>query len=218
MRHLIFAVILFSAASGANAVDFAIGANAGTPGVGLNATLGLTKKVNVRGLYNFFQYSFDDTENGVDYELDLDLNSFGALLDWHPMGGAFRLSAGVFANGNEISGIGRGQSGSTVEFGDIIVDADDLGTVDARIKFNGVAPYLGLGWGNAVGSGRWAFLADIGVFFQGDPAATINTPEVDPSVAAIVAAEIANAEAELADNVDSLALYPYLSIGFAFKF
>jgi len=142
----------------------------------------------------------------------------GALLDWPPRGGGFRISGGVFANGNDISGTGRGQSGSTVEFGDVIVAADDLGTVNASIDFDSVAPYLGIGWGNAVGDGRWAFMIDIGVFFQGSPDVAISTPQVDPSIAALVDAERVRAEAELEDEVDGLDLFPYLSAGFAFRF
>ncbi|MAF82593.1 MAG: hypothetical protein QGG54_01830 [Gammaproteobacteria bacterium] len=218
MRHLIIALGLCAAAGSANAVDFALGAQGGTPGLGLNATLGISKKVNVRGVFNLFQYSFDENEDGVDYELDLDLNSFGALIDWHPMGWSFRISGGVFSNGNEISGTGRGEQGTTVEFGDMVFNADELGTVGTKIDFDSVAPYLGLGWGNAVGDGRWAFTIDIGVYFQGKPNALIITPEVDPSIAAQVAAEIANAEAELEDEIKNLDLYPYLSLGFAFKF
>jgi len=218
MRHLVIVIALCTAASNANAVDFAVGAQGGTPGIGLSATIGITKKLNARGVVNYFQYDFDENEDGINYELDLDLNSFGALIDWHPLAGSFRISGGIFANGNDISGTGRGEPGSSVEFGDIIVDADDLGTVNTSIDFNSVAPYLGIGWGNAVGDGRWAFMLDIGVFLQGEPDATINTPEVDPSIAAIVESERANAEAELQDEIDSFDIFPYLSLGFAFKF
>ncbi len=218
MRHLIILLSLCAAAGNANAINFALGAQGGTPGLGLNATLGISKKVNARGVINLFQYNFDENEGGIDYELDLDLNSFGALIDWHPVGGSFRISGGVFANGNEISGPGRGTPGTTVEFGDLVFNADEIGTVSTKIDFDSVAPYLGVGWGNAVGDGRWAFTIDIGVYFQGNPDVLIVTSEVDPGIAAQVAAEITNAEAELEDEIENLDLYPYLSLGFAFKF
>ena len=56
MRHLITVLALCAAAGNAHAVDFALGAQAGTPGLGLNATLGISKKVNVRGVFNLFEY------------------------------------------------------------------------------------------------------------------------------------------------------------------
>lgn len=217
MQRLVIAFVLSLLTLNAYAVDFAIGAGGGTPGLGLSATLGVTQNVNVRGLLNFFEYDFDENEEGIDYELDLDLNSIGALVDWHPMGGAFRISGGLFSNGNEVSGTGRGQAGTTVEFGDMVFDADDLGTVDASIDFESVAPYLGFGWGNAVGEGNWSFNVDLGVFFQGAPEVSLLTPEVDPLIAPLVDAERARAQAELEDETDNLEFYPYLSFGVGFK-
>lgn len=217
MRRLIIAIALYAIAAHVHAVDFAVGANGGTPGIGLNATLGVAEKLNLRGVFNFFEYDFDESDEGIDYDLEFDLSSFGALIDWHPMGGSFRISGGVFANGNEITGDGRGQSGSIVEFGDVIFDADDLGTVVGSVDFDDVAPYLGVGWGNAVGDGRWTFMVDIGVFFQGEPDVSLGTVGTDPAIAALVEAETAREEAELEDDVDGYEFYPYLSFGVGFK-
>ena len=41
MRHLVICIVLFVAGSNANAAEFTIGAHGGTPGIGLNATLGI---------------------------------------------------------------------------------------------------------------------------------------------------------------------------------
>jgi hypothetical protein len=202
----------------ANAGDFAIGTGIGTPGANVNLTYGVNDKLAVRGVVNFFSTDFDETEDGIDYELDFDLGSAGALLDWHPTGGAFRVSGGVFANGNDVSGTGRGQSGTFVEFGDQLFPADELGTVDADMDLNSIAPYLGLGWGNAANNEGWSFSFDVGVFFQGKPDVTLTTSEVDPLIADLVEAERAKAEAELEDEVDFLEFYPYLSVGVAYRF
>ena len=142
----------------------------------------------------------------------------GVILDWHPGAGAFRFSAGAFSNGNEITGAGRGQPGTFVEFGDEVFAAEDLGTVNANFDFDSVAPYLGIGWGNAAQNEGWSFSADIGVYLQGEPEVTLSTPDVDPSIVDLVAAELAQAEANLEDEVDNLDFYPYLSIGVAYRF
>ena len=218
MQRLIISLVLCVFGTNANAVDFAVGAGGGTPGVGLSATLGVTDNVNVRGVVNFFEYDFDESQDGIDYELDLDLNSLGALVDWHPLGGRFRVTGGVFSNGNEVTGVGQGEAGTTVEFGDTVFDADDIGEVNASMDFDSVAPYLGVGWGNSVGDGRWTFMVDAGVFFQGTPDVVLETPNVNPLIAPLVDAERANAQAELEDEVDRLELYPYLSFGVGFKF
>lgn len=218
MKKLIFGAVLMSSVVSAQAADFALGTHIGTPGVGVQATVGLIDSINVRGVVNFFSTNFDENQDGVEYDLDLDLQSAGVILDWHPGAGSFRFSAGAFSNGNEITGAGRGQPGTFVEFGDEVFAAEDLGTVNANFDFDSVAPYLGIGWGNAAQNEGWSFSADIGVYLQGEPEVTLSTPDVDPSIVDLVAAELAQAEANLEDEVDNLDFYPYLSIGVAYRF
>ncbi len=219
MKQSAIAIFLLLCCANAQAVDFATGISAGTPGIGATATVGITRTVNLRGALNWFSYDFDESQDGVDYELELDLQSFGAVLDWHPGGSGFRFSAGAFSNGNEAAGTGRGQPGTFVEFGDAVVPADQLGRVEADIGFDSLAPYVGLGWGNAIDKdGRWTFSLDVGVLLQGEPEVTLVTPDVDPAFAAVVEAERQRAEDELRDEVDSLEFYPYISVGLGFRF
>lgn len=218
MKRLIFGAVLMGSVVSAQAADFALGTNIGTPGVGVQATVGLTDSINVRGVVNFFSINFDENQDGVDYDLDLDLQSAGVILDWHPGAGSFRFSAGAFSNGNEVTGTGRGQTGTLVEFGDEVFAAEDLGTVNANFDFDSVAPYLGIGWGNAAQNEGWSFSADIGVYLQGEPKVSLSAPDADPLIADLVAAELAQAEAELEDEVDNLDFYPYLSVGVAYRF
>ena len=218
MKQLGLAIVFGLTFSTVNANDFALGGNIGTPGAGLQATVGLTDTLNARGVINYFSADTDESQDGIDYELDFDLQSFGAILDWHPSGGTFRLSVGLFSNGNELTGSGRGTPGTLVEFGDQVFPADELGTVNAELDFDSAAPYLGIGWGNAVKEPGWSFAADIGVFFQGDPDVRLMLTDVNPLIADEAEAERAQAEAELRDEVDSFDLYPYLSIGAAYRF
>jgi hypothetical protein len=218
MNKLIVVAALTLGPLGVQAGDFALGTGLGTPGANLNLTYGLSETLNLRGVVNFYSTDFDETTDGIDYDLDLDLQSAGALLDWHPGGGAFRVTGGLFANGNDVSGVGRGASGTFVEYGDLVVPADELGTVNAELDLDGVAPYLGIGFGNAVREAGFSFSLDVGVYFQGEPDVTLTTPDVDPAFAAIVEAERAQAEADLEDELDILELYPYVSIGLAYRF
>ena len=218
MKRLVLGVLLVAGAGAAQAGDFAVGASVGTPGVGLHGTYGLTDSLNVRGVVNFFSTDTSEQTSGIDYDLDLDLQSVGAILDWHPWAGTFRVSAGVFSNGNDLSGVGRGRPGTFVEFGDELFPVEEIGQINAEADFDSVAPYLGIGWGNAVKEAGWSFAVDLGVYFQGDPEVTLSAPDADPSIVDEVEAERARAEAELEDELDSLDLYPYVSIGFAYRF
>ena len=74
----------------------------GTTGIGAGFTLGLTPKMNMRVQgtgYNFYRYG---TESGVDYNGKLNLLQVGAMADYYPMNNRFRISGGLFYNGNEL--------------------------------------------------------------------------------------------------------------------
>jgi len=75
----------------------------GTLGIGVDATASLAPRLNARGNFNFFKYSFSGTQSGVKYDVDLKLRSFAILLDLHPApGSGFRLSGGLLFNKNRL--------------------------------------------------------------------------------------------------------------------
>ncbi|MFM7372109.1 MAG: hypothetical protein ACKO2Z_30855, partial [Sphaerospermopsis kisseleviana] len=87
-------------------------------------------------------------------------------------------------------------------------------TVKAKISLpNSVAPYLGIGWGNAVKSGnRWGFSANLGVMFAGSPKVELTAP------AYILAADVEAERKQLEDDLDWLNIYPVLSLGLSYQF
>jgi len=47
--------------------------------------------------------------------------------------------------------------------------AADIGKLEARVDFQKAAPYVGIGWGNALSQdGRWQFSGDLGAFYHGN--------------------------------------------------
>ena len=87
-------ILLALCSSGASADDHAIGVKAGFLGIGLEYSYRFTDKLVVRGGLNGSNYSFDDTESGIDYDFTLDFDSVMVGIDLHPFEGAFRLSGG----------------------------------------------------------------------------------------------------------------------------
>lgn len=222
-KILTFAGLLTAAtaASVAHADNFAIGVQAGTSGVGLGVTYNLTETLNVRGNYNYLTYSRDETVDDINYDLDLKLSNVELLLDWHPFGGGFRLSSGLISNGNKLTGTGTARGDRTVEFGDQVFNASEIGRVDAEVDFRSVAPYLGLGWGNLFNGGRLSLTADAGVLFQGSPSASVQaTPAagVDPIVATRLQAAVTAEEASLEDELKAFKHYPIVRVGLAYRF
>ena len=189
-----------------------------TLGLGAGITAGLTEQVNVRGTFNTFTYDYDDEVSDIDYDIDLELGSVGLVLDWHPGGGRFRVSAGAFANDNEANGTGQ-PSGPFVEIGDGIFPASEVGTLEADLTFDDFAPYVGIGWGNAVRRERRLGVSiDVGLLFQGDPRVDFRSVGANPLLQDEIDAQIAAEEADIEDEVNEYDLYPLVSVGLSYRF
>ena len=87
---------------------------ASTLGYGLEADYALSEKLSLRGQFNTLNYDDNFDKDGVNYTGSLDLSTLGFLVDWHPMGGAFRVTGGLYSNGNSISGVGTGEGTYTI--------------------------------------------------------------------------------------------------------
>lgn len=210
--RLIALASLLLVAGNTGAEGFALGAKAGTLGLGLEGTTRLSENFNLRGGINSYSLSFNETTDSVRYDVDLDLKSGSLLLDWHPFTGTFRLSAGLLYNKNEANLTATPTS--TVTIGGTPYPAGTAGTLTGEVKFKKSAPYLGIGWGNAVSkSSPFGFTAEVGALFQGSPAVTLRSsnPSVNP-------ADLQREEQDIENKLDSLKVYPVLSIGFSYRF
>jgi hypothetical protein len=81
-----------------------------------------------------------------------------------------------------------------------------------------MAPYIGIGWGNPVGRGRrWGFYSDMGVAFADSPDVVLRsngTLAGDPTFQT----DLAKEAKDIKDDLDSLEIYPVLSIGLYIRF
>lgn len=198
--------------------DVAIAAKAGTLGAGLEGTVGITKTVNARLGFNYFSLDHDETESNVEYEFELELMTFSILLDWHPFNNGFRLSAGAFYNGNEFDATGKPTAGNyTID--DTTYTAAEVGTLTGQIDFNSFAPYIGIGYGNAVGKDKkLSFVFDLGVMFQGSPDVTVRSTGGALSSDAAFLAELENERRQLESEIEDFEYYPVIFLGLSYKF
>lgn len=209
----------------AEATDAGVSVKAGTLGVGADVTFGLNEEFNVRVGGNWFSYSYDDFEFDEDedpelaaaidkVEMSIDFLSVGALVDWHPGGGGFRVSAGAFFNGNE--GSLSVASGSMITVNDTEYQLEGL---DGTIDFTAIAPYVGIGWGNAADTdSHWHFAADLGVLIQGGPDVSVTALASDPALQDALNDDIAVEIQELEDDIDRFFVYPVLALGVSYTF
>lgn len=204
-------VLLCSAAGSQAAGPVAVGMKVGTTGLGLEGTLGVTDRVNLRASVSGLDYSTDVEEDDIEYDGTLKVRSAGVLADWYPFRGRFRLSAGAFYNGNEFRGSAQDEA---LEIGDNLYDA----RLDAEVDWRRFAPYLGLGWGNAVAGGRLSFSTDIGVLFTGSPRVSLEGRTGDPVLEEQFQEDVQREEESLEDDLEDVKYFPVLSVSLSYRF
>lgn len=219
-RSLFFSalLLLLTAAAGfADTGDFALGVKASTLGAGAEGTVGLLPSINLRGGANAFSVDFDINTSDIDYDADADLLNFPIMLDWYPFKkSGFRISAGALINKNEADLEASSQSSYTIN--DTTYTAAQLGTLNGKVDFDEVAPYVGIGWGNALGKGKgWSFSCDFGVVFQGE--ANIDISATGPIASdPAFQANLAREKKELEDELEDYQYYPVIALGITYKF
>jgi hypothetical protein len=95
------------AANCVNAAEVGTSISLGSTGLGLHLSTPITSKLNARLGLNYASYSYNGNTDDVDYDFKLKLATVDALLDYHPMDGAFRISGGVVYNGNNIDAVAK---------------------------------------------------------------------------------------------------------------
>jgi len=169
---------------------------------------------------NIGQYRYDAALTG---------RQLGAYADWFPFGGKFHLSAGVSSRKLEADVDARFKSEKTILIGRVPVNYDgETDWVKAHLKWPGIAPYLGLGFGHStIQRAGFGFVTELGV--------TLGAPKVQlgisdalraklevvtsiPDSGTTADAEIERQRRELADDVSKIKVFPHLYIGVAYRF
>ncbi len=192
-----------------------------TLGIGATVTKSITPNINAKVGINGLGVSGDFDESGIKYNANLNLFNVSTLVDYHPWKNAgFRLTGGLVFQDNNIEGTGKATDNGTIQIGDNTYRKDQLPSVKAKVSFaNSVAPYIGLGWGNAVKPGKhWGFSANLGVMFAGSPKVDLTAPGADPTVLAQVQADIEKERKQLEDDLNGFNIYPVLSLGISYQF
>ncbi len=198
-------------------------AKIGTLGLGADLTVGMGDRANIRLGLNAFSFDMDvdddeDTASGSgtsaeEINLELNLMTLAALVDWFPFGGSFRLTGGVMFNNNEVD---LTAPNSSVELNNRDYSVTSL---SGNVGFNSLAPYAGIGFGNAVDEdGHWTFAFDLGVMLQGDPDVTLTAVAADSSRQAQLDADIVKEIDDIDDDTEDISMYPVAMIGVGYRF
>ena len=194
----------------------AIAGRAGTLGLGGDVMINLLTDVNLRLGMGAFSFDYDNEFSDIEYDFDVDLLTFPVTLDWYPFDDKFHISGGVVFNETDVNVDSRYDG--TVEIDGVTYTGDEVGTLSGNLDFNNVAPYIGIGWGNAFGrSRRWGFVTDFGVAFTGSPGVALSatgTLSDDPTFRE----NLANEEKDLEDDLEDFKFYPVFSANLYFRF
>lgn len=185
-----------------------------TLGLGADLSYRINDRVHVRGMAQVWDYDETFDDSGVEYDGTLDLESFGAAVDFFPTGGGFVLSAGLLSNGNEVRAVGVPQAGDTFDIGNNTYTSDEIGTLRGAFDFDSTAPFATIGWGNPFAGGRFGFRAELGALFQGEPMASLTTDSSVPGLAADLEIE----RQEFQEDVNDFDIWPIVSLGLTIRF
>ena len=216
MRQLAVAVLLTCPIS-AFAGNWGLDVHAGTLGGGMQASYVINPYLSTRLLFNRYNYDYTGTKEQINYDFTLHLESYAAMLDWHPFAGIFRVSAGYFSNKNELDALGQPQNGNYIING-TTYSASQVGTLTGVISFRSYVPYLGIGWSTlGTSSTGLGFEFDLGALFQGSPSAKLsasgslaNNPQFQ--------SDLAQEQDQLQNDVNFFKVYPVVTIGLSFRF
>ena len=238
LLRIVVAIILANAVcqaqqETASAPHFAAGIKLSSLGIGGEAALPITSKMDIRAGFNALSYSRNFNKDGVAYAGQLNFRSVEAHYDWFPFGGGFHLSPGMLVyNGNKVTANASVAGGQTFDLDGTTYASDPNNPVTGKgkIDFRKVAPTFTLGWGSLLPrSGRhWSIPFEIGAAYQNAPRATLslsggacdstglNCRDInsDPTVLSNVQAE----QAKLNKDMSSFKFYPLISIGFGYRF
>jgi hypothetical protein len=185
----------------------AVGARAGTLGLGGELAVGLSDVFVLRGGYGVFPYEYDGNFDGEDYTVTFPDAFWSAGIDLYLGGGPIRIMGGVLGRTSDVE---ISSSFDSREIGGVQFDVP--GTITGILKQDAIAPYAGIGFGKHT-AGGFGFFLDVGAALAGEA-------NVEMSATGEVASApgIQEALQQEADNVASdagglIKVWPVVSLG-----
>ncbi|KAA6351598.1 hypothetical protein EZS27_000989 [termite gut metagenome] len=197
-----------------------ISLNAGTLGVGLEASTSLSSNLAVRvgadGLLFPYNYNYEGNTAGIPYTVKLKaeakLFNGHVFIDFFPFPSSvpFHLTAGVVAGTPQIITVsGTPGAGEIVEIGDISIDPGAEGKVEASLKVNSVKPYVGIGFGRSVPRSHVGFKCELGAMYQG-------TPQIEVVTGKLLEGKINEKLSDFNKLLNNFNMYPVLKLQLIF--
>ncbi|MGD8379729.1 MAG: hypothetical protein PVI56_08970 [Gammaproteobacteria bacterium] len=215
-RYITAGIAALCLANTVAAANSGIELKASTLGLGIEFAHNFNDYIGARVGFNNFSYHYNDTQGGVDYNMDFKLRSYDALVDWRPFGGSFRVTGGLVHNSNRVHGTAASANSYTI--GTTTYTPAEIGTLTGDVQFDPTAPYLGFGWGMSPADTGFGTSIDFGVVRQGTPQTSLvaegGTLVSDPQFQS----DLAQEQQQFQSDANSFRTYPVVSIGVNYRF
>jgi hypothetical protein len=201
--------------------DVAVTLDAGTTGIGAHLVVPMETYLNGRFGFNYLDHDRTDTAGNLEYAFKTKLQTYDILFDWYPMSPQFHLTAGLVYNNNQVRATAKPNGSGTYTINGTTYSASDFGTLAADIDYHKAAPYLGVGWGNALTPGRkWNLKIDIGAFLQGKPSTNLVALGCTTSTTICnkLTADTKAENVKLAEEFNSYRAYPVVRLSASYAF
>jgi len=222
LKYTAFALAAGLMATASAQAQVAITADLGTTGPGFHVVLPMESNLNGRFGANYFKDEFTEKSGAVTYHLTGKLQTFDVLFDWYLSEySEFRVTAGMVYNDTKFTARASGDGTGKFTLNGMTYKEADVGKLTGSIDFRKGAPYLGIGWGNALASGsRWRLSADAGMFYQGKAKVHLVSIGCTTSnlVCGALAKDVAAERAKLEKDVDDMKIYPVLRATLSYRF
>ena len=195
--------------------------DAGSTGAGVHLVAPLGASFNGRIGANYIGYDFDQRSGQIDYQLDGKLQTADLLVDWYPGAGSFRITGGAVYNGNRFDAVGSADRAGSYTINGRQYSARDVGTVNGTVSFRKAAPYLGIGWGNALNpEKRLNFSAELGAFYQGKARTTLESVDCAGGtvLCSALARDLKAEELRLSEDASDYKFFPVLRASASYRF
>ncbi len=195
----------------------AVGATAGTSGVGLEVQVRIGPIFTLRGSLDRLTGGTDESYDGIDYDADLTFDTVGGFIDMHPLANGFLISGGAYVGDRDIA-LAATPTGP-VEIGGQSYTPGQVGTLNGALKLSGVAPFVGIGWDDTFyRNGRWGFRAVAGVAWSDAPEVALTSTGGSLSNDPAFQARLRDESQDISDEAEGYGLFPIIQVGLNYKF
>ena len=185
----------------------------GTLGYGVDVGYQATDMLGGRVIWRDYSSDFDFDVDEDSFDASVDIGGFGALVDFYPTRGNFRISGGIMQldNSAEVS------STITRDYTSGGVPTTGSADIKGKVEYNSTSPMLAIGWHDYVGK-NFSYDISLGAVYMGSPEISLRSVGGVAAGEPEVEAEIDDLADDIEDDLSGLNFYPVIEFGMTFHF